>query len=128
MMCVFPSTSQACLATNQDVAGCETLLQTVDSSSTFCNKLRVCYGFNRTNLSRVWRDSRVNFIQSEDSIHGTCINLICCKTGLNLVGKTRNIPNFLRVNLQWLELQLPQRSYLHLKICTFAVHITFILG
>ena len=53
------STSQTCLATNQVVADCETLLQTVESSSTFCYKIRACYGFNRTNLSRVWRDSRV---------------------------------------------------------------------
>ena len=59
MMRVLRSTSQTCLATNQVVADCETLLQTVESSSTFCYKIRACYGFNRTNLSRVWRDSRV---------------------------------------------------------------------
>ena len=61
MMRVLPSTSQTCLATNQVVGGCETLLQTVESSSTFCNKIRVCCGFYqpKTNLFRVWRDSRV---------------------------------------------------------------------
>ena len=61
MMRVLPSTRQTSLATNQVVADCETLLQTVESSSTFCNKLRACCGFNRpqTKLSRVWRDSCV---------------------------------------------------------------------
>ena len=60
-MRVLPSTNQTCPATNQVVAGCETLLQTVESSSTFCNKIRACCGFYRpkTNLFRVWRDSRV---------------------------------------------------------------------
>ena len=61
MMRDLPSTNQTCPATNQVVAGCETLLQTVESSSAFCNKIRACCGFYRpkTNLFRVWRDSRV---------------------------------------------------------------------
>ena len=32
-----------------------------------------------------------NVIQSEVSIHATCSNLICCKTGLKVGGKTVNI-------------------------------------
>ena len=62
MIRVLPSTSQTCLATNQVVAGWETLLQTAESSSTFCNKIRACCGFYQpqTNLFRVWRDSRVS--------------------------------------------------------------------
>ena len=129
---VVPSTSQTCLATNQVVADCETLLQTVESSSTFCNKIRACCGFNRPQapdklvLCMAWLPR--NFIQSEDTIHGTCINLICCTTGLNLVGETRTSQTFFWVNLKLLKLQLRQRSYLHLKICISAVHITFILA
>ena len=30
-------------------------------------------------------------IQSEVSIHANLNNLICCKTGLNVSGKTRNV-------------------------------------
>ena len=41
--------------------------------------------------SRVCRDSRVSFVQSVVSIHTTYDNLICCKTGANGGGKTRNI-------------------------------------
>ena len=33
----------------------------------------------------------LNFTQSEVSIHATSNKLICCKTGLNVSGKTRNI-------------------------------------
>ena len=35
----FTTHVQTCLATNQDVAGCENLLQKVERSSTFCNTL-----------------------------------------------------------------------------------------
>ena len=41
--------------------------------------------------SRIWRDSRVIFVQSVVSIHTTCDNLICCKKGSNGGRKTRNI-------------------------------------
>ena len=59
MMRVLPSKSQACLATNQFVAGCETLLQTVESSSTFWNKLRACCGPRQTCPVCMVCDSRV---------------------------------------------------------------------
>ena len=68
MMRVLPPTSQTCLATNQVVASCETFLQKVESSSTFCIKFGRSYALYRpkANLfsskwlnSRVWRDCRV---------------------------------------------------------------------
>ena len=64
----FTTHVQTSLATNQIVAGCENLLQKVESSSTFCNKLCKCCAFYglKANLfcsnwrnSSVWRDSRV---------------------------------------------------------------------
>ena len=133
MMRVLPSTSQTCLATNQVVADCETLLQTVESSSTFCNKIRACCGFNRPQapdklvLCMAWLPR--NFIQSEDTIHGTCINLICCTTGLNLVGETRTSQTFLGLIWNCLNCNYDSDHIdLHLKICISAVHITFILS
>ena len=36
---------QTCLATNQVAAGCEHLLQKVESSSTFCDKICTCCAF-----------------------------------------------------------------------------------
>ena len=45
MLRVFPPTSQTCLATNQVTAGCEKLLQKVEKSSTFCNKICKCCAF-----------------------------------------------------------------------------------
>ena len=35
----FTTHVQTCLETNQVVAGCEKLLQNIESSSTFCNKI-----------------------------------------------------------------------------------------
>lgn len=40
--------------------------------------------------SRAWRDSRLANQDSGVSIHATCSNLICCKTGLNVGCKTCN--------------------------------------
>ena len=58
----FTTHIQTCLATNQVVAGCENLLQKVESSSTFWNKTYTCCAFYRprTNLScSKWRNSCV---------------------------------------------------------------------
>ena len=79
MMRVLPPTNQTCLATNQVAVGCEKLLQKVVSISNFCNKICTCCEGAR------------NLIQLEVSIHATCNYLICCKTSLDLSGKTRNI-------------------------------------
>ena len=38
---------QTCLAINQVVAGCEKLLQKVESNSTFCDKICLCCPFYR---------------------------------------------------------------------------------
>ena len=78
---------QTCLSTKQLVAGCEKLLQKVESSSTFCNKSWTCAFYrSKANLFCIkWRNSRV-----KRDFHATCNNLINCKTGLNVGGKTRN--------------------------------------
>ena len=44
---VLPPTYQTCLATNQVVAVCEKLLQNVENSSTYCNKICICWEFYR---------------------------------------------------------------------------------
>ena len=43
----FAAHFQSCLPTNQVVAVCEELLQKVDSSCTFCNKISSCCAFYR---------------------------------------------------------------------------------
>ena len=43
----FTTLVQTCLATKEVVAGCEKLLQKVESSSTFCNKICTCCAFYR---------------------------------------------------------------------------------
>ena len=47
MLRVLPPTNQTCLATNQVVAGCEKLLQNIESGSTFLNKICTCRAFYR---------------------------------------------------------------------------------
>ena len=100
VMCWYTTHIQTCLATNQLVAGCTNLLQKVESSSFFCDKICTCCVFYQPKANLFcckWRNSHVmawllcNFIQSEIRIHATCNNLICYQTGLNMGGKTRNI-------------------------------------
>ena len=68
VMCWYTTHIQTCLATNQVVAGCKNLLQKVESSSFFCDKICTCCVFYqpKANLfcskwrnSHVWRDSCV---------------------------------------------------------------------
>ena len=68
VMCWYTTHIQTCLATNQLVAGCTNLLQKVESSSFFCDKICTCCVFYqpKANLfcckwrnSHVWHDSRV---------------------------------------------------------------------
>ena len=40
----FTTLVQTCIVTKEVVAGCEKLLQKVESSSTFCNKICTCSG------------------------------------------------------------------------------------
>ena len=47
----FTTHVQTCLATNQVFAGCEKLLQKVESNSTFCNKICLCCAFYRPNAN-----------------------------------------------------------------------------
>ena len=68
VMCWYTTHIQTYLATNQLIAGCTNLLQKVESSSFFCNKICTCCVFYqpKANLfcckwcnSHVWHDSRV---------------------------------------------------------------------
>ena len=43
----FTTHVQTCIATKEVVAGCEKLLQKVESSSSFCNKICTCCAFYR---------------------------------------------------------------------------------
>ena len=64
----FTTHVQTCLVTNEENAGWEKLLQKVESSSTFCNRICKFCAFYRPKAnmfcskwrnSRVWHDSRV---------------------------------------------------------------------
>ena len=76
MFCIFTPTNQTCLAANQVVAGCEELLQKVESSSAFCIKLCICCAFYRpqgklvtSNTTHMYGVTQRVIIQSEVSIH-----------------------------------------------------------
>ena len=87
-------------AANQLVAGCENLLQKVESCSTFCNKTCTCCAFYRRRpklFCSKWRNSRdgVNsrlLLSNQKSVFTQlAADFICYKTGLNVGGKTCNI-------------------------------------
>ena len=91
---------QTCLATNQVVAGCEKLLQKVESNSTFCNKICLCCAFYgpKANLfcsklrnATVRRDSRTILSNQKSVFTQLTVTFICCKTDLNVGSKTRNL-------------------------------------
>ena len=91
---------QTCLATNQVVSGCKNLLQKVESSSTFWNKIWACCSFYlpKANLfcskgrsSCIWRDSRVILYNQKSVFMQIAACFVCCKTGKKLGGKTSNI-------------------------------------
>ena len=74
-----------------------TLLQKGQRSSAFCNTICTCFAFCQPRQTCFTASDLVpymawvlrNFFQSVVSIHTTCNNLICCKTGSNGGGKTR---------------------------------------
>ena len=78
---------QTCLATNQVFAGCEKLLQNVESSSIFATKSvhvarftdprQTC--FAASDVTPVYGVTPAKFIQSEVSIQRSFNNLMCCK-------------------------------------------------
>ena len=83
----FKTHIQICLATNQVFAGCEKLLQKVESSSTFCDKICTCCAFYRpkANLfctkwheSSVWRDSCVILSNQKSVFTQLAATFICC--------------------------------------------------
>ena len=85
-------------AANQVVAGCEKLLQKVESSSTFCNKTCTCCVFYRpdcfaaSDVTPVYGvNSRVLLSNQKSVFTQLAANFVCCKTGLNVGGKTCNI-------------------------------------
>ena len=92
----FTCLIQTCLSTNQVVTGCENLLKSVEISSTFLQQnlfmLRILPVQGKPVLQEVTYFPCMvclprNFIQSKVSIHATCNDLICCKTGLMWVVK-----------------------------------------
>ena len=59
----FTTHVQTCLATKEVVVGCEKLLQKVESSCTFCNKIRTCCAFCRSKANlfcNKWHPRLVN--------------------------------------------------------------------
>ena len=73
------------------------LLQKVESSSTFWNKIWACCAFYlpKANLfcskwrnSCIWRDSRVILSNQKSVLTQIAASFGCCKTSLNLGGKT----------------------------------------
>ena len=95
MLRVVAPANQTCLAANQVVAGCEKLLQSWEQFYFFCNKICTCCAGKPVLqqvtqvLGMAWLPR--NFIQSDVSIHTTCNNLIYCKEGLSVGGKTHII-------------------------------------
>ena len=94
----FTTHVQTCLATNQVVAGCEKLLQKVES--TFCNKICPCCAFYRPNANlfcsklrnaTVRRDSRTVLSNQKSVFTQLTVTFICCKTDSNVGSKTRNM-------------------------------------
>ena len=63
----FTTYVQTCLAANEVAAGCENLLQKLESTFTFCNKICTCCAFYqpKANLScRKWRKSGVKLVSA----------------------------------------------------------------
>ena len=89
MLHVLPPTSQSCFATIrflQVVSSCCSKQRVVLLFATKSVQVARFTGPRQTFMARLPR----YFIQSEVSIHATCNNLVCCKTGLKVGGKTCN--------------------------------------
>ena len=96
MLSVFTAHAQTCFARYQIFAVCKMLLQKVESSSTFCDKICTCCAFylpksnffcTASDVTPVcWRDSRL-ILSNQKSV----FKQLCCLTGLNMGGKTRYI-------------------------------------
>ena len=69
----------------------EVLLFATESVHVSCFTSQGKLVLQQITKSRIWRDSRVIFVQSVVSIHTPCDNLICCKKGSNGGRKTCNI-------------------------------------
>ena len=87
----FTTQIQMCLTTNQVVAGCKTLLQKLESSSPFCNKIYTCWAVQRPKanfFSNKWDNFRVycdfRVILTNQKLVSHLNSLICCKTALNV--------------------------------------------
>ena len=88
MLHFLPPENQTCLATNQIAASCEKLLQKLERSFTYCNKICTCCAFYRPQLSvrqscfavPVWSEFRAMlFNQKSRQYSRTFNNLICWK-------------------------------------------------
>ena len=89
---------QTRLATNRVVAGCQKFLQKVENSFTFCKKSlhvarftgprQTCFAASDVNPVH---GSRVILSNQKSAFKQPAATFICCNTGLNMGGKTRNI-------------------------------------
>ena len=99
MLCVLPPTNQTCFATNQVVTSYMSLDRVnlrVSHSATHgsyvtCCRTRLPWTGTTRNMYRFCRKKSRTTLYFLQQIFATCSNLICCKTGLNMVSKTRNI-------------------------------------
>ena len=124
--CMFYYWHSTCLATNQVVARCKKLLQKVESSSTFCNKICTCCVFylgprqtclaaSDASYSWLWPDSHIILSNPFQKPVFTQLAAFftCHKTGLNVGGKMHNIA-----------LQHIFAAMLQNKLHAFAAHVT----
>ena len=98
LLLVSITPTQTRLATNQAVAGCQTFVQKLENSSTFCNKSvhvarftgprQTCFAASDVNPVH---GSRVILSNQTSVFKQLAATFICCNTGLNVGGKTRII-------------------------------------
>ena len=93
---------QTRVATNQVVAGCQKFLQKEENSSTFCNQSvhvarftgprKTCSAASDVTPVCGRNDIRLILSNRKSVFKQLAATFICCKTGLNVGGKMRNIP------------------------------------
>ena len=94
----FTNHVQTCLGTIQVIAGCENLLQKVECSSTFCNKICTCYAFYRPKAILLCSKRRCNSCVLRDS----CVNLFNQKSAFTQLTTTWTICTLLLPVLPYL--------------------------
>ena len=64
----FTTHGQTCIATKEVVVGCEKLLQKVESSSTFCNKICTCCASYRPKANLFCNKWRISPVRSDSHV------------------------------------------------------------